>query len=266
MDTSGKTGPRRVAQAGQGLVEYALILCLVAVVAVVGTLFLGKQVSTVLSHTGSVLGDRSTGTVVDPAAAACSLSTTSYHHWFNGSCHDHQPQSDQINNQADCTTYFPNNYWWTSGSNSTAGACEDHQQGTSAGLSQYECNRHHFYYYDGTCNDSPQSASTCVPTSSNGYCTADGQPYTSGSNPPNCLTGMTAVWNSGHNRWECLTGAVSGGLDPGSINTPPASAGSDYHFPHVDGVDNACSTVNSSYRWVYHSYSPHWRCETPPLD
>jgi Flp pilus assembly pilin Flp len=61
MDTSGKTGPRRVAQAGQGLVEYALILALIAAVAVVGTIFLGKQVSTVLSHTGSALGARSNG-------------------------------------------------------------------------------------------------------------------------------------------------------------------------------------------------------------
>jgi Flp pilus assembly pilin Flp len=61
MDTTGKTGPRRVVQAGQGLVEYALILALIAAVAVVGTMFLGKQVSTVLSHTGSALGARSVG-------------------------------------------------------------------------------------------------------------------------------------------------------------------------------------------------------------
>ena len=37
---------------GQGLAEYALILALIAIVAIVALLFLGNQVSTVLSSVG----------------------------------------------------------------------------------------------------------------------------------------------------------------------------------------------------------------------
>ena len=38
---------------GQGLAEYALILALIAVVAIVALLFLGGQVSTILSDVGN---------------------------------------------------------------------------------------------------------------------------------------------------------------------------------------------------------------------
>lgn len=38
---------------GQGLAEYALILALIAIVAIVALLFLGGQVSTVLSDVGN---------------------------------------------------------------------------------------------------------------------------------------------------------------------------------------------------------------------
>ncbi len=38
---------------GQGLAEYALILALIAIVAIVALLFLGGQVSTILSTVGS---------------------------------------------------------------------------------------------------------------------------------------------------------------------------------------------------------------------
>ncbi len=37
---------------GQGLVEYALILALIAIVAIVALVFLGNQVSTILSKIG----------------------------------------------------------------------------------------------------------------------------------------------------------------------------------------------------------------------
>ena len=39
-------------QAGQGLAEYALILALIAIVAIVALIFLGGQISTILSHVG----------------------------------------------------------------------------------------------------------------------------------------------------------------------------------------------------------------------
>jgi pilus assembly protein Flp/PilA len=38
---------------GQGLAEYALILALIAIVAIVALLFLGGQVSTILSGVGT---------------------------------------------------------------------------------------------------------------------------------------------------------------------------------------------------------------------
>ena len=38
---------------GQGLEEYALILALIAIVAIVALIFLGGQVSTILSQVGS---------------------------------------------------------------------------------------------------------------------------------------------------------------------------------------------------------------------
>ena len=38
---------------GQGLAEYALILALIAIVAIVALIFLGSQISTILSVVGS---------------------------------------------------------------------------------------------------------------------------------------------------------------------------------------------------------------------
>ena len=38
---------------GQGLAEYALILALIAIVAIIALLFLGTQVSTILSKVGN---------------------------------------------------------------------------------------------------------------------------------------------------------------------------------------------------------------------
>ncbi len=42
-------------EVGQGLAEYALILALVALIAIVALLFLGGQVSAILSDVGSSL-------------------------------------------------------------------------------------------------------------------------------------------------------------------------------------------------------------------
>ena len=41
------------AQRGQGLAEYALILALIAIVAIVALIFLGRQVSKILSTVGN---------------------------------------------------------------------------------------------------------------------------------------------------------------------------------------------------------------------
>jgi Flp pilus assembly pilin Flp len=43
---------RRLLTAGQGLAEYALILALIAIVAIVALIFLGGQVSKILSNVG----------------------------------------------------------------------------------------------------------------------------------------------------------------------------------------------------------------------
>ena len=46
---------RRFGDSGQGLAEYALILALIAIVAIVALLFLGSQVSRILSTVGTSL-------------------------------------------------------------------------------------------------------------------------------------------------------------------------------------------------------------------
>ena len=47
-----RTQLRRVDSDGQGLAEYALILALIAIVAIVALIFLGTQVSGILSSVG----------------------------------------------------------------------------------------------------------------------------------------------------------------------------------------------------------------------
>jgi pilus assembly protein Flp/PilA len=42
-------------ESGQGLAEYALILALIAIVAIVALIFLGGQVSTIISQVGDSL-------------------------------------------------------------------------------------------------------------------------------------------------------------------------------------------------------------------
>ena len=44
---------RSPGEEGQGLAEYALILALIAIVAIVALIFLGNQVTTILSTVGS---------------------------------------------------------------------------------------------------------------------------------------------------------------------------------------------------------------------
>jgi len=43
----------RSSEAGQGLAEYALILALIAIVAIIALIFLGGQVSKILSNVGN---------------------------------------------------------------------------------------------------------------------------------------------------------------------------------------------------------------------
>jgi Flp pilus assembly pilin Flp len=43
---------RRTREHGQGLAEYALILALIAIIAIVALIFLGGQVSTIISNVG----------------------------------------------------------------------------------------------------------------------------------------------------------------------------------------------------------------------
>ena len=46
-------GVLRRDEEGQGLAEYALILALIAIIAIIALIFLGNQVSSVLSKVGS---------------------------------------------------------------------------------------------------------------------------------------------------------------------------------------------------------------------
>jgi len=47
--------PTRRDEGGQGLAEYALILALIAIVAIVALIFLGTQISSILSTVGKSL-------------------------------------------------------------------------------------------------------------------------------------------------------------------------------------------------------------------
>jgi Flp pilus assembly pilin Flp len=157
MDTSGKTGPRRVAQAGQGLVEYALILCLVAAVAVVGTIFLGKQVSTVLSHTGSALGARSGG---DPGSfknePECKKAGFQWQDGEDGApdfCRSSVPTYYTSEPTCDAADY----HWWTLGS--TTGICQQDRQGDASWHNDDPtgCAAHYYYYWsNGDCEATSQ--------------------------------------------------------------------------------------------------------------
>jgi Flp pilus assembly pilin Flp len=64
--------PRAVAEAGQGLAEYALILALVAVLAIGATLQLGGAITSTLSTTGSTIGGAVAGQQGDPTPPATS--------------------------------------------------------------------------------------------------------------------------------------------------------------------------------------------------
>jgi hypothetical protein len=44
---------QRTRTPGQGLAEYALILALIAIVAIIALIFLGGQISSILSHVGT---------------------------------------------------------------------------------------------------------------------------------------------------------------------------------------------------------------------
>ena len=50
---SGLIPSARPAERGQGLAEYALILALIAIVAILALLFLGSQISQILSRVGN---------------------------------------------------------------------------------------------------------------------------------------------------------------------------------------------------------------------
>jgi Flp pilus assembly pilin Flp len=56
MERASGLGSTRVrSDRGQGLAEYALILALIAIVAIIALTFLGVQISSILSYIGSVV-------------------------------------------------------------------------------------------------------------------------------------------------------------------------------------------------------------------
>jgi pilus assembly protein Flp/PilA len=55
LSVSGLGPAHRRLDDGQGLAEYALILALIAIVAILALTFLGTQISSILSYIGSVV-------------------------------------------------------------------------------------------------------------------------------------------------------------------------------------------------------------------
>ena len=72
---------------GQGLAEYALILALIAIVAIVALIFLGGQVSTILS---------TVGTRADPSAAEWALPHHAFGWSFQGNGRSRGSRSVQL--------------------------------------------------------------------------------------------------------------------------------------------------------------------------
>ena len=78
--SSAKTRPRRFFETGQGLVEYALIIAMVALLAIGATLYLGGQVKGTLSSVGTaangaVLGANQGGPTPAPTPAPTAAPT-----------------------------------------------------------------------------------------------------------------------------------------------------------------------------------------------
>lgn len=71
MIATATRGRRRRAQAGAGLVEYALILSIVAMLSIGGLFLLGGMVRGTLSSAGSRVGSGAVAGAVEPPATIC---------------------------------------------------------------------------------------------------------------------------------------------------------------------------------------------------
>ena len=187
--STAKTRPRRFFETAQGLVEYALILALVAVLALGAFTTLGGQMGSTLSNVGGeVLGADESGPPTAPPtpppnpgsignAPACWAAdffwySNSCHgdrgaasnyqngpdcvaagyYWYQSSgsdCHTTAPNAGNINNSTDC---WANGFFWQDDNDchSSRGSASDYDRSSSG------CALAGFFYYGGECNSSAQ--------------------------------------------------------------------------------------------------------------
>lgn len=157
--SSAKTRPRRLLRAAQGLVEYALILALVAILAVGATAYLGTQVGTTLSDVGgAVLGANQTGPT--PTATPTSGPNPGSIHnssecwnagyfWYSSACHSTPGSSGNYHNSGDC---FSAGFFWQDDNSchSSQGNANNYNNSSSG------CALAGFFWYANDCHSSPQ--------------------------------------------------------------------------------------------------------------
>jgi Flp pilus assembly pilin Flp/type II secretory pathway pseudopilin PulG len=237
MDTSGKTGLGRVAQAGQGLVEYALILSLVAVLAIGATLFLGGQVSTVLSHTGAVLGDSSTGTGDSPGNYADEVACEKAgYDWHDNSCRD------DPNRYTDYAACFAAGFYWYG---QDSGECHRSQPDSSSSYhEQTWCETAGKYWHIDHCQSTgpsptptptptPNPTPTPTPTPTINWSAQSGINCVGGPNvSASCgggqgdYTNLSYAWNNGNRVW---TLTFAGGITWTCNQHDTNPSGNTYH-------------------------------------
>jgi Flp pilus assembly pilin Flp len=230
MDTSGKTGLGRVAQAGQGLVEYALILSLVAVLAIGATLFLGGQVSTVLSHTGAVLGDSSTGTGDSPGNYADEVACEKAgYDWHDNSCRD------DPNRYTDYAACFAAGFYWYG---QDSGECHRSQPDSSSSYhEQTWCETAGKYWHIDHCQSTgPSPTPTPTPTPN--------------PTPTPTPTPVPNTWDNPQNPVTCTRSGTTGSC------TLLGTGGSTQSTTYVH-------TNNNPRYWYFSANGHNWTCTAP---
>lgn len=105
---TAKTRPRRFAETGQGLVEYAIIIALVAILAIGATSFLGGRVKGTLSGVGgsvngAVLGANQGGPTPAPTPVATPTPTATP---------QHQHSAQHYTSDHDSSGCVADHYYW----------------------------------------------------------------------------------------------------------------------------------------------------------
>jgi Flp pilus assembly pilin Flp len=173
--SSAKTRPRRFFETGQGLVEYALIIAMVALLAIGATLYLGGQIKGTLSGVGTaagdVLGANQGGPTPAPTPAPTPTPTpvnpdnihnsaqcwTAGYYWYGNDCHSSRGSSSNYDHDSSgCVA--AGYYWYHSDCHGSPPDANDFDHDSSG------CVAAGFYWYGNDCHSSPAPTPTPAPT------------------------------------------------------------------------------------------------------